>query len=378
MKSGMTLQEMAAEVMRVSESKKDYIADTRTVKMEIGDPQADLDRLMAAPVKSIQARDPEVLEPDRRPRLVIEGRGAFGVNDNAHSQIAGRIKVPLAYYRRMMDEAPELLATNVNHWFTNQASNRMIRTLDGTARAFMSDRYRILDNDEVLESVFPVLSDLQVDIVSSAVTHQKLYIKALFPKIQGEVKKGDVVQAGVVISNSEIGAGSVQISPLAYRLVCLNGAIMADASLRKYHVGRQTAIEGGDSMRFYKDDTLLADDKAFLLKIRDTLRGAADEGQFKLTLDKMRVAAGRQIEAVDPTPAVEVIKRKFSLTEDERGGVLGHLIRGGDFSQWGMVNALTRQSQDAESYDRATDLERFGGQLIEADGREWAEVAKAA
>ena len=44
----------------------------------------------------------------------------------------------------------------------------------------------------------------------------------------------------------------------------------------------------------------------------------------------------------------------------------------------GIVNALTRTSQDVESYDRATDLERFGGQLAASTGREWSEIAKAA
>lgn len=348
--------------------------------MEIGDPSEDIARLMAAPVRAGGGLvEPEVLTPDESPRLTVEGQGAFRINDNAHSQIASRLKVPLTYYRRMMSEAPHLLAQNVNHWMTANASNRMIRTLDGTARAFMSDRYRILDNDEVLETVFPVLSDLNVEIVSSAVTERRLYIKALFPEIEGEILEGDGVQAGVVISNSEIGGGSVQVAPLVYRKVCLNGLIQADSSMRKYHVGRQAQIEGGaDSMRFFKDDTLLADDKAFMLKIRDTLKGAADESQFKVTINNLREAAGRQIETTDPTPAVEVVKKRFGLSDGERGGVLGHLIRGGDFTQWGIVNALTRTSQDVESYDRATDLERFGGQLAASTGREWSEIAKAA
>jgi hypothetical protein len=36
-----------------------------------------------------------------------------------------------------------------------------------------------------------------------------MYIKAICPRIQAEVKKGDIVQAGIAISNSEVGMGSV-------------------------------------------------------------------------------------------------------------------------------------------------------------------------
>lgn len=379
MKQGQSLEEMAKEIMRVSEAKKDYIAASSQIKMDIGDPSEDMARLMAAPVRTGGGLvDPEVVKPDMSPRLVIEGAGSFQIKDNTHGQIASRIKIPLAYYRRMMDEAPALLANNVNHWMSKDPARRMVRTLDGSARAFMSDRYRIIDNDEVLETVFPILSDLKVQIVSSAVTERKLYIKALFPKLEGEVKRGDAVQAGVVISNSETGAGSVQISPLLYRLICLNGAVMADASLKKYHVGRAADTVGSDAQRYFKDDTLIADDRAFMLKIRDVLMGAADETQFKLAVDKMRDASDRLIESVDLTPPVEVVKKRFNLSETERSGVLGYLQRGGDFSQFGMINAITRLSQDVEDYDRATELERVGGQLIEFSGREWSEIAKAA
>ena len=51
---------------------------------------------------------------------------------------------------------------------------------------------------------------------------------------------------------------------------------------------------------------------------------------------------------------------RFGITEDESNGVLEHLITGGDFSLYGLANAVTRFSQDVESYDRATKLEEIG------------------
>lgn len=36
-----------------------------------------------------------------------------------------------------------------------------------------------------------------------------------------------------------------------------------------------------------------------------------------------------------------------------------------DFSQFGLVNAVTRSSQDVEDYNRATELERIGGTILE-------------
>lgn len=381
MKQGMTIQQLAAEIARQSEAKVDYLAENRAMRMTIGPDDRDIMgriRLTAPAPTDRPPIEPEVLSRNATPRLEIEGAGSFRINDNAHAQIAARLNVPLTYYRRMMETAPHLLTSNVNHWLNASDDKRLVRTLDGTARAFMSDRYRVIDHEEIFQAVGPVLAELRVEIASANVTERRLYIKALFPRVQAEVKKGDAVQAGILISNSEIGGGSVQVAPLIYRLICLNGAIMADSNLKKYHVGRQAELEGDSARRFYKDDTLIADDRAFALKIRDIVRGAGDETQFRIAVDKMRDATERKIETVDLTPAVEVVRKKFSLTETERGGILGYLQRGGDFTQYGLVNAVTRLSQDVEDYDRASDLERVGGQLIEASGREWDEIGRAA
>ena len=38
---------------------------------------------------------------------------------------------------------------------------RMLRTLDGTARALLSDRYRRIDNFEVASAVLPIISRME-------------------------------------------------------------------------------------------------------------------------------------------------------------------------------------------------------------------------
>ena len=78
---------------------------------------------------------------------------------------------------------------------------------------------------------------------------------------------------------------------------------------------------------------------------------------------------------------VEVVRgagRRLGLTDDEGKGVLRHLIEGGDLSRYGLYTAVTRQSQDVEDYDRATELERIGAQVIELPKSEWRELAMAA
>ena len=66
-----------------------------------------------------------------------------------------------AYYDKMLEEYPQLLAQNVNAWFQREPSVRMIRTIEGTARAFLSNRYRRIDNLDIASIVLPVLQDME-------------------------------------------------------------------------------------------------------------------------------------------------------------------------------------------------------------------------
>ena len=165
---------------------------------------------------------------------------SYTISETAHRQIADRLSIPFKYYERMRLDYPELLDNNLNGWLTKTPDKRMLRTLDGKRRAFLSDRYRRLDNLELVDHVLPVIASMKgCEIVSSAVTESRLYLKVINKAMKSEIVPGDILQAGFVISNSEIGLGALKVEPLVYRLVCKNGLISKDYSHKKYHTGKQ-------------------------------------------------------------------------------------------------------------------------------------------
>lgn len=347
MKQGRTLTQLAMELERQSQAKRDFISDTRNMYMYGG--------------KGISIQ-------------TNGDRESFNLTPHAHGQVAARLNIPKKYYDIMQAEAPDLLSLNVNHWFKKKPEKRMVRTLDGTARAFLSNRYRRLDNMDVAESTLPIFSDMHVDLVSCNVTDSKLYLKALFPRIQGEVTVGDVVQSGVVISNSEIGMGALSVQALIFRLVCRNGMISADASMKKYHVGRLNEADG--LLDMMQDDTLRADDRAFMLKLRDTVKATASEAGFKAIIDRFREAT--KVKVDDPVGTVELAQKKYGLNDGDGKGILKHLIEGSDLSKYGLANAISRYSQDVDDYDRATEFELLSGHVIDLKPTEWKEISATA
>lgn len=368
MNTGMPIGELAKEITRQRDAKRDFLAPTRKV---------------AVGVVEREGRPTPVLAMD----LINQGVATFNIGDVAHGQIAEKAGIPARYYTRLKDEAPRLLAQNVNHWFQQAPDDekRLIRVLDNRARALLSDRYRPLDNADLAEAAIPVLSDQHAEIVASAVTEKHMYLKAVDPKLKGYITRQghgfrqfgeDEIVWGVAITNSEVGLGRVSVSTFYVRSVCTNGAIVEQV-LGKFHLGGKLGAGGDDGERFFSSEARAADDRAFFLSFRDVVKGALSEAVMKRTLDKINQATGRGITG-SVEKAVEVTARTLSLTEDEKSGVLRHLIEGADLSAWGLSNAVTRTAGDVKDFDRATELEAMGHRVVELGPADWREIAEAA
>ena len=354
MKSGRSLVELARELERQVGTKKDLLVPLpRTHHCTEKDGECVL----------------EIQEPD--------GVQRYGITALARRQLAEKLKIPFAYFERMRTEQPELLDRNVNAWLSKEEGERqLLQTLDGQVRAVLSERYRRLDNHDLVEQVLPALQALpEARFESVELTETRLYLKVITPRITFEVAPGDVVQAGVVVSNSEVGCGMLSVQPLIYRLVCRNGLIASDRMLRKTHVGRALDSEEISGVVF-KGDTLQADDRAFFLKVRDVVESAVSELTLRAAGEKLKETKRIRL-ASDPLRTVDVLAQRYALTEVERSGVLRGLIEGGELSGYGLVNAVTHYSQQVEVYDRATELEALAGRLIELPAGEWRAIAQA-
>ena len=104
MKHGRTLTELAIELDRQRKVKKDYLLDTRNVKMD-------------AMENFFQIT---LINDEQRANTIL------GVNDIAHRQIGSTLGIPAKYYDKMRAENPDLLSTNVNSWFNETPSVRMV------------------------------------------------------------------------------------------------------------------------------------------------------------------------------------------------------------------------------------------------------------
>lgn len=99
---------------------------------------------------------------------------------------------------------------------------------------------------------------------------------------------------------------------------------------------------------------------------------------FEKWLDIMRQAKQVPITGTDVPKVVELTGKHIGFGEKEGAGILSHLIAGGDLSLYGLSNAVTRFSQDVKSYDRATELEAAGYDVLTLSPAIWKSINEQA
>jgi hypothetical protein len=311
------------ELKRQRDSRKDLIVDSRTLTA--------------------------VAEPER---IVIDipKFGGYPLTRWAHDQLASKVQIPQAYYNRILEAKNfGLLANNVNAWLPTE-DKRMIRIMDGNIRAILSDRYRVLDNYDLVFLALDEFAKAGADVHKVNLTESHLFIKAVTPKLQGEIRPGDIVQGGLIIKNSEVGASRFAIEPFVLRLKCTNGLVISQGYSR-VHLGKRK--EEGEFN--WSSETINLENQAIWSAVRDVIGQTFDPANFATVVEKLKGNAETPVK--EPVKAVENVVTAIGLTDATKEMLLKNFLDEKDFSQWGMTNALTATAKQLEAPDDQVNLE---------------------
>lgn len=311
------------------------------------------------------------------------------LTNHAAGQLAEYNKIPRTYVRRMIEDAPDLAEQNFNHWLRRKSANdkRMLRTMrvDDTSvcRAVLSNSYKIIDNDVIAETALQAIdrASVDVDFKSLQIHDDKLFMDFVLPKLETEIAVGDAVQFGLRVTNSEIGSGTFSVSPFCYRLVCLNGMVVAQSlkeySIRKIHKGaRVDEITSGRTKR--------AEQVALLSGMVDIFDDMlSHDSQIQKAVTAMQTAAqSHTVQSASET--IEKASKLFAFSDSEGQSILERFLRGDEGvknleNQWSLANAVTNLANDDKTeFGRATELHEIGGRVLDLNPKQWERLAIAA
>lgn len=335
-----------------------------------------LDMVMSRSVWSM-TEDGEIFLPGLR-SSTYGNNPVFAATGWAHGQIAEKLDIPKRYYDRMLVEDPSLLARNVNTWRQKtQEQSNLIRTLNGTVRAFVSDKFRCLDNYEVLVAVANAAMNVAPGIACKRayVTERSMNVELVdssavyYIDPQGNA---DPYYPALSIVNSEVGYRAFEIRASFWRQVCSNG-MMREFGFRQVHLGGRA--EEGD---YWSQNTIRLNDATTLSKIQDFTAKALGVEYIKQGIRQLRGLKEQHIE--QPIKFVLASKKILSLTEPETDSIL-RLLEGN--TRYDYVQALTATAQihitdNAETLpERKTEIEEIAGRLVEHP-EAWKQIERAA
>jgi len=381
MKRGMSLENLLTTVVEQQKVKRDFVANTKeSISMVLAD---DMPNKVALVL--LKEGDSELQR--------------FSISENCHRQIAGRLQIPLKHYFRMLEDYRDLIINEVNAIFKAEPQTRLLRTLDGKARAFLSDRYKVLDHDQVLEQVLPpiVKGDIPSELLSSNITENNMFMKILFTgddlaqdigelarpqnhaggQLNGEVR--DIVRPGAIVKNSETGMGSMVVDGFFYRDFCFNGCVYGKTEIfnvKRIHLGGKLVANG--EFEVFSDETKRKQNELIIAEVTDAMKALTNPENVQKMGDALRATKeGAQVE--NAFAAVDQLAKEVDIRDGEKESVISNFLQDGDFSKWGMINAVTKVANtDAVDYDRACELENIGGQLIDMQMNQWNRIAVAA
>jgi hypothetical protein len=312
---------------------------------------------------------------------------SFTANTWSGGQLASYAAIPKLYYDRIGAQNPELLSLMVNHSFVQkQRENiggkreaRMFRTLDGQLQALVSPSFLTLDGFELMNILKPILDDWGFIVTDCNITEKRLYVNAVTQALSGEVKAGDVINYGVTISTSDVGAGSISISPYLYRLVCLNGLKTESHFKRRHLAGNKS--EGEDFRDLFTSETVYHEKQAILGKAKDTLLISLRSENFENEIAKLRTTTERVITNYNLADVIDKASKFYGVTDEKvKEAVtnnLGDGNQGAGLTMWGLMNSFTAVAKtELVDYDEADRLERIAGDMPKMTAVQWSAIAQ--
>lgn len=370
---------------------------------------------VVAPATTIRAENGRLIIAGAEATITEDGvttsDGTYVPTAVCDEGLADKLGVPVGYLKRIRTERPDLYDANVNGWL--RGADRVLGPIDtswvtgqgvppkrpviregvpadsrsflvrafrgddgeGIARAFLSDRYAVMDNIDVLMAALDGIRDagLNVNIDGGDLTERRMVVRVTAPEVStmapvllagyrspftGESgSENPTVWAGFQISNSEVGGGAFTITPRIVVQVCSNGMTISRDAVQKVHLGGR--LDAG--VVRYAEDTVAAATALVQKQTRDAVQTFLSP---RYLTGAVAALEQRAAEPVDTHEQVKVLTKSLRYSDAEVEGILTHFTRGGQMTRGGVVNAITAYAQTVEDGEAAYALENRATTLL--------------
>ena len=279
---------------------------------------------------------------DNLEQMWISGK-QIDVAPSAQRLLSNRLRVPYSYLSRCPQD---LQAENLNYWIEQESWNRdtfFCRFNGDTLRAVFTERYRPMDNMEILSQLIQQGFDPYSKVQCSFDDNMFLLKIPEYAKTFG-VNPGygnlDEIVPGIAFANSEVGLLAFSIEAFFYRLVCTNGLISKTASTvsRFKHISNKGIENFSDTLTLVIDESIL------------------NQEQFMQSRNSL---------VDDPDSSIDSFSKRFGLSQKEAEIVKHAFYQEPGNTLFHIINAYTAAAKtDGLTTADVYKFEKTGGQVL--------------
>jgi len=285
----------------------------------------------------------------------LTGKRVMDTTPHSFTQLMSKVGIPAQYAKKC---PVELLQPHFDYWkeqYMNEGGNSEVLIRARTegdnqvARAFLSSKYGIMDNKDVVPAFNEAIAGTSYLIDDYSFSEDMFNARLLLDKIYldaGQTPDGkpNIFFAGLHCANGETGNFNARLELIVHDQWCRNGCfrpIGGKPLFNKRHLG-----DPADLMAEFKAATQIA----------------LAEGGRQVQL----FADSRNEILVNPTGIlINLIEKKNNnFTEGIRNKIMEKYAMNPDTSKYGIISAITAAAQ-AYPYETRLDMERFAGTILE-------------
>lgn len=301
-------------------------------------------------------------------RWIDAGDKRQAIHDHAFGQLLANSRVGKTLYNDLVDEAggqlwgKNLLANTVNTVMSHRTQQRnLIRSENGTAMGFLSDKFRRLDSRPVVDAFMAACVQMGMVPIDGVASDTKMRVRAVLPYVFEPIDT-EVMLFGAELGNSDYGDGGLVVNLWTMRVWCTNLAI-AEKCLRQVHIGSKLP----DNVLF-SAETYHKDAETTALAVRDVTADAVSPDRIHRMLAAVEDAGD---EAVKGRDGLEKVLARAGLSKNEVNQI-GNVFESPDVENlpagdtlWRLSNAVSFFAQSKSvSPDRKIDLQNLAGELV--------------
>ena len=299
--------------------------------------------------------------------------------------------LPVKTGRLLRSNFPKIFDKLVNQVWLEKPKQKMLRCVDDlqaenhlTARAFLSNNFKRFDNLDLLNASLETILNSNADwqLQNYSLTDRRFYLNLRSANQVGDgANVGDVMANGLLISNSEIGMGSILVRQLIWTLACLNG-LQTQNEDKKAHL--TSAQSNSDLMNILSDKAKDLDNQLLAETLRNIIAKYASDETFNEVREKFKRADQDVIEGeYSVTKVSENLNSFLALPKKNVESITEGLFKtlqqsgynDGRMTRATMVNAVTSIANTV-SPDDAEDWQVNGNKVLNMNNSDWQKISK--